>query len=214
MALFLASRLVFRQIDENNPHIQTALARLSSVLPPGLAKCLKESIKAIEEKTPHPDYIRIFEQVAIAWSTQRRMKISYQSLQSTEVREWLLDPYFIDMTGVGYSTYVIGQARREGRERIITFKLDRIKEAVLLEEGFEIPDRLSLERQLGSSWGVMWGEETEVKLKFSPRVVRRVKESVCGHRLGAMLDLILEQRLGHLVPERHISFLAPFPQHC
>lgn len=178
MALFLASRLVFRQIDENNPHIQTALTRLSNVLPPGLAKRLKESIKAIEKKPPHPEYIRIFEQVAIAWSTQRKMLIRYQSLQSKETREWLLCPYFVDMTGVGYSTYVIGHGKHGDREGITTFKLDRIKEVELLDERFEIPQGLSLEKLLGSSWGVMWGEETEVRLKFSPQVTRRVKESV------------------------------------
>jgi len=178
MAIFLASRLVFRQTDENNPHIQTALARLSSVLPPGLAERLKDSVKAIEKKRSHPEYIHIFEQVAIAWSTQRRMKIHYQSLQSNEAKEWLLAPYFVEMTGVGYSIYVIGRASREGRRGIVTFKLDRIRKAELLEESFEIPEGLSLEKLLGSSWGVIWGEETEVKLKFSPKVARRVKESV------------------------------------
>jgi proteasome accessory factor B len=82
------------------------------------------------------------------------------------------------MSGVGYSTYVIGQASREGRIGIITFKLDRIKKAELLEGSFEIPTGLKLGNLLGSSWGVMWGEETEVKLRFSPKVTRRVKESV------------------------------------
>ncbi len=79
---------------------------------------------------------------------------------------------------MGYSTYVIGHAEHGDKEGITTFKLDRIKEAELLNEGFEIPQGLSLEKLLGSSWGVMWGEETEVKLKFSPQVTRRVKESV------------------------------------
>jgi proteasome accessory factor B len=188
MALFLASRLVLRQIDENNPHIQTALTRLCRVLPPGLVPRLRESIEAIGGKPPNANYIRIFEQVAIAWSTQRRMRIHYQSLQSKGAKEWLLAPYFVEMTGVGYSTYVIGQASREGREGIVTFKLDRIRKAELLEESFEIPQGLNLEKLLGSSWGVIWGEETEVKLKFSPKVARRVKESV-WHPSQAIEDL-------------------------
>ncbi len=94
-ALFLASRLVFRQIDENNPHIRSALARISSALPPGLAERLEESIRAIGKKPPHPEYIRIFEQVAIAWSTQRKMRIRYRSLQSEEPKEWLLCPLYL-----------------------------------------------------------------------------------------------------------------------
>jgi len=178
MALFLASRLVLRQTDENNPHIQTALDTLSKVLPQSLAERLADSINAIRKKPPKSDFIRIFEQVAIAWSTQRRMRILYQSLKSSEAKKWLLEPYFVEMTGVGYSTYVIGYAKHNDKEGIITFKLDRIKEAELLEESFEIPRGLSLEGLLTSSWGVIWGEETEVKLKFSSKVARRVKESV------------------------------------
>jgi predicted DNA-binding transcriptional regulator YafY len=178
MALFLASRLVLRQTDESNPHIQTALTKLSGVLPPALAERLKESIQVIGNKPSNPDYIHIFDQVAIAWSTQRRMRICYQSLQSVEAKEWLLAPYFIEVTGVGYSAYVIGHGEHGDKKGITTFKLDRIKEAELLEEGFEIPEGLNLEKLLGSSWGVMWGDDTEVKLKFSARVSRRVKESV------------------------------------
>lgn len=179
MALFLACRLILRQTDERNEHIQAALTKLAATLPPGLACKLYESIDAIAKKSPNPDYVAVFEQVAIAWATQRRMLIHYQSLRSPETKEWLFAPYFVEMTGVGYSTYVIGHAKHQDREGVVTFKLDRIKRAELLEEGFEIPEEMNLEKLLGSSWGVIWGETTsEVKLKFSPHVSRRVKESV------------------------------------
>jgi proteasome accessory factor B len=177
-ALFLASRLVLRQTDEDNPHIESALGRLSTALPPGLGKRLKASIEAIRSRRKAPEFIRIFEQVAAGWATRQRLRLGYRSLHSDEVREWLLDPYFMEMSGVGYSTYVIGQASREGRSGIITFKLDRIQEADLLDESFEVPQGLELDGLLGSSWGVIWGEEVEVKLRFSPNVARRVKESV------------------------------------
>lgn len=94
------------------------------------------------------------------------MRIKYQSLKSPESREWYLEPYFVEMTGVGYSTYVIGLTSQDGWSGIITFKLDRIKEVKLPEEGFDIPLGLSLEKLLGSSWGVIWGGETEVRLMY------------------------------------------------
>ena len=181
MTLFLASRLAIRQTDENNPHISTALSKMASVLPHPLEQQLKEIVKAIKLKPGNDRYVRIFELVAIAWSTQRRMRILYRSLQSTEVKEWRLDPYFVDMTGLGFSIYVIGYAFREGKEGIITFKMERIEEADILEEGFEIPEGLNLEKLMESAWGVIWGEEIEVKLKFSALVARRVKESVWHH---------------------------------
>jgi len=200
MAIFLVCRLVLRQTDESNPHIQSALDKLSSVLPPQIRQRVKQSVDAIMSKPPNSAYIRIFEAVAVAWSTQRKLRIQYQSLKSPETREWKLEPYFVDMTGVGYSTYVIGQATREGRSSIITFKLDRIKDAELLDQGFDLPDGLRLEELLASSWGVIWGDETEVKLRFSPGVTRRVKESV-WHPTQVIEDLpdggcILTVRVG------------------
>jgi predicted DNA-binding transcriptional regulator YafY len=106
------------------------------------------------------------------------MKIHYLSLGSDQTKEWLLEPYFVEMTGVGYSIYVVGHAVREGKEGIITFKLDRVKSAEVLETNFEIPQGLDIEKQLSSSWGIIWGEDTEIKLRFSYRVTRRVKECV------------------------------------
>ncbi len=178
MALFLASRLVLRQIDEDNPHMASALAKIAGALPPELAGRLKIAVQAIKKKPSNPDFIAIFEKVAIAWSTQRRMKISYLALKSSDEKEWLLEPYFVDMTGVGYSTYVIGRALRKEIDEITTFKLERVRKAEILEEGFEIPGDIDLGKLLASSWGVMTGEETQVKLKFSPQVTRRVKESI------------------------------------
>jgi predicted DNA-binding transcriptional regulator YafY len=203
MAIFLASRLCLRQTDENNPHVQLALTKIARALPSPLAEQVKKSADYIGSKVSNPNFTHIFEQVAIAWSTQRKMLIRYQSLQSQETKEWVVCPYFVDMTGVGYSTYVIGHARHEDREGITTFKLDRMREAELLEDSFETPDGLSLERLLGSSWGVMWGEETEVKLKFSPRVARRVKESV-WHSSQTVEDLpgdgcVLTVRVGSVL---------------
>lgn len=178
MALFLASRLALRQTDENNPYMQQALMKVSDVLPPPVAEHLKIGIKTIATKKVNPDFLKIFESVAVAWITQRQMKIEYLSLGSEQTKEWLLNPYFVEMTGIGYSIYVIGQAVKEGKEGIITFKLDRIKSAEVLETNFEIPAGLEIDKLLSSSWGVMWGDETWIKLRFSSRVNRRVKESV------------------------------------
>lgn len=176
MAVFLASRLALRQTDENNPHMQQALIKVSSVLPSPVAERLKSGIEAIAGKKANPEFLNIFESVARAWITQRQMRIHYLSLGSEQVKEWLLEPYFVEMTGVGYSIYVVGHAVREGKEGIITFKLDRIESAEVLESGFEVPADINIEEKLSSSWGIIWGEDTEIKLRFSPQVTRRVKE--------------------------------------
>ncbi|MFH1738010.1 MAG: WYL domain-containing protein [bacterium] len=172
---------MLRQTDENNPHIEKALTKISSVLPSPLTRQLKESAISIGDKKEDPAFIRNFERTAIAWTTQRQMRMKYQSFGSDDVKEWLLEPYFVDMTGVGYSVYIIGHAAREGKEGIITFKLERMKDVEVLNKRFEIPLDLNIGKLLASSWGIFTGdavEITEITLKFSPRVTRRVKESV------------------------------------
>jgi proteasome accessory factor B len=177
VAVFLASRLSLRQTDENNPHVQLALDKVAKTLPSPLAEQVKKSIGAITGKVSNPAFVHIFEQVSIAWTAQRQMRILYRSLHSDEAKEWLLEPYFVDMTGVGYSTYVIGHAARQGKEGIITFKLDRMESAEVLDRNFEVPHDLDLAKLLGGSWGIFWGDEVDIRLKFSPNVARRVKEA-------------------------------------
>jgi predicted DNA-binding transcriptional regulator YafY len=203
MALFLTARLALRQTDENNPHMQQALAKISAVLPLPLAERLKSGIQTIAGKKTNPDFIKTFESVAIAWITQRQMKIRYLSLGSDQTKEWLLEPYFVEMTGVGYSTYVIGHAIRKGKEGIITFKLDRFATAEVLDTNFEIPEDFDISRLLLHSWGIIWGDEAEIKLKFSAKVSRRVKESVWhpSQKIEELKDggCIMTMRVGSLL---------------
>jgi predicted DNA-binding transcriptional regulator YafY len=177
LVVFLASRLAIRQMDEDNPHVKSALSKIASVLPSPLSEQLKQAIDSFQNKPISKAYVHIFEQLAIAWGTRKRVKINYRSLHSNETKEWILDPYFIEMTGTGLSTYVVGNAESADRKGINTFKLDRIQGIERLDEEFEIPDGLDPSKLLENSWGIIWGEGTEVKLKFAPGVTRRVKET-------------------------------------
>jgi len=188
VALFLASRLAIRHTDESNPHVADALYKISGVLPEDLADKIKRSVNTIRNKRTNPDFIQIFEQISLAWTTHSQVIMQYQSLHSLDTKEWILEPYFIEMSGIGDSTYVIGHAIREGRDGVITFKLDRIKKLEFTGKNYEIPPNLEIEKYLDSSWGVVWGDEIEVLLKFSPQVTRRVKESV-WHPSQILTDL-------------------------
>lgn len=178
LLLFLAARLIIRQTDESNPHLASAIKKLTSTLPGPPAKQLRQSAEHLARKPLNPDDMDIFEKAAIAWITQKRLRIVYHSYHRGEVEEWLVDPYFIEMTGIAYSTYIIGYGETFNKNGMFTYKLNRIKEAEILDESFGLPPELDLDALLSSSWGVIWGDEVEVKLKFSPGVTRRVKESI------------------------------------
>lgn len=96
---------------------------------------------------------------------------------SDNIHEYLLSPYFIEPSGVGYAIYVIGYATFF--EDVHTFKLERIQHAELTNESFEIPADFDALALLSTAWGVMYGDRTEtVGLRFSPVVARRVQETV------------------------------------
>lgn len=178
MAIFLACRLATRQTDENNPHIESAVDRISTVLPAPLAPQLKEMAGSVAAKRNAPEFVTAFENTALAWTTQRRMRMRYRSAESPSYKEWLLDPYFVDMTGTGYSIYVTGHGVRKGKDGIFTFKLERMAATEITDECFEVPPDLDYQAMMASSWGIFTGEAIPITLKFSPAVTRRVRESV------------------------------------
>ena len=188
LGLFLAARLIIRQTDDNNPHIKSALVKLTSAMPKSLGISLRKSIVNFGKRLVNLEELDVFEKIAIAWVTQKRIQITYQSLNQDQDKEWLVNPYFIEMTGVGYSTYLIGYGESAGRNGITTFKLNRINEVNILDEDFDIPEDFNIEKLLGSSWGVIWGDEITVKLKFSTNVTRRVRETI-WHQSQQIQDL-------------------------
>jgi predicted DNA-binding transcriptional regulator YafY len=61
-----------------------------------------------------------------------------------------------------------------------TFKLERIEQAELTDIPFELPADFNGITLLEKAWGVMYGEEEPVmvRLRFSPWVTKRVKETL------------------------------------
>jgi proteasome accessory factor B len=177
LILFLAARLMVRQTDNCNPYTQSAISKIISMMPAPLAAQLTRSVKFLGQKPPDPGEVAVFEKVSKAWVTQKRLKISYNSMHRGKIEEWYVDPYFVEMSGVGYSMYLIGYAECGETMGIQTFKLNRIQQAEILDQDFEISHEIKMDELLSSAWGVMWGENVQVKLKFSSSVARRVKES-------------------------------------
>jgi predicted DNA-binding transcriptional regulator YafY len=67
----------------------------------------------------------------------------------------------------------------ELREAVRMFKVDRIREATLLDERYHIPDGFDLDTYMGAAWGLMRGEAGEpvdVVLRFEPEAGRWVAE--------------------------------------
>jgi len=175
ISLFLACRLALRQADKNNPHMRKALEKMAAIMPAELAARLKIGIDDGKEEVD-ANLARVFEAVGLAWITQRQVKLCYLSARDNQLKNWVLEPYFMEMSGAGRSTYVIGHASREGNEGLISFRLDRVKTAEILPVTFEAPSDENLEVLLTSAWGTMWKEQTEVRFEMPANRIHQSRE--------------------------------------
>jgi predicted DNA-binding transcriptional regulator YafY len=180
MALFLSARLASRYADESDPNIEGAFTKLASVLPPPISLHVQETIATMAERRRNRDFERIFDILTTAWASRRRVRIWYRWTKpdgsAQKCYDRLLDPYFIEPSGIGHSCYVIGHDHYS--QAVRTFKIERIQQIELTNEEYIIPPNWSAREYLRTSWGIFHEEEVEVQIRFSPAVAARVKEAV------------------------------------
>ena len=130
---------------------------------------------ALGAKPFNADFSRNLATVTEAWAKGRSLRLSYRSAGRQRPREVVVDPYFLEPSAAGFATYLIGYSRTH--EQMRTFKVERVVSAEMLPQHFQLPDGLEVDRLLSSAWGIIWGEGTQVRLRFSKEVAWRVKES-------------------------------------
>ncbi|HEU5090815.1 MAG TPA: WYL domain-containing protein, partial [Roseiflexaceae bacterium] len=124
------------------------------------------------------DYIRTLEIITRAWADRRRVLMRYRAA-SGDITEREVCPYFLEVSRSEPASYMI--AYDALRDALRTFKLERIVEAEMLDESYAIPESFDPYTHLASAWGVVDDAEVEVRLRFSPAVASRVKESTWHH---------------------------------
>jgi len=175
-SLFIAARLLCRYSDEHNPWVTEALRKLAAVLPAAVGehvqRCAEDAAREGDER-----YSRVFCAVTRAWALRRKVRIWYRAKDSNNLHDYVVCPYFIEPSAVGFSAYLIGHSTYFDSLR--TFKIERIERAEETGEAFVSPSDFDPCAWLSGAWGVMAGGEPEtVILRFSPAASRRVKESV------------------------------------
>src|SRR5690349_928408 len=179
VALFFAARLLAHHSDEHNQHVVSALSKLAAGLPDTtISTHIARAADVIRAKPLRADYMRVLEAITRAWADRRRIAIQYRAA-SGELTERIIWPYFLEVSRSEPASYVIAHDDLRGALR--TFKLERVVAAEILEESYAIPDDFDPYVYLSSAWGVMDEVEVEVRLRFSPAVASRVKESVWHH---------------------------------
>jgi CRISPR-associated endonuclease/helicase Cas3 len=180
MTLYLASRLFVKQHDKRNDAAQNALLKLAGVLT-GDANVGQEVYQAAQELAHRPDdgkYNRIFREVMQAYIYKRRLHIEYEPAHG-EPFFTDFEPYLIEPSAIGFSTYAIGRSSIVNTTR--TYKIERIRSARLLigsQNEYRIPADFPGLDILKNAWSIYYGEKTEpIILRFSPEVRERVAET-------------------------------------
>jgi predicted DNA-binding transcriptional regulator YafY len=187
LAIYLAARLLSRHSDEHNPHVVTALEKLSEVLQeksPLIARHIEQAALAVSSRKIRREYVQALEALTLGWAEGKKVRLRYYSYTKGEVTERLFSPLFIEPSGIGYACYVIGFD--DLRHAIRTLKVERIYDATCTDEPFDIQpeaDSQKIYTLLASAWGIIWrdADAITVVLRFLPEVVRRVKESTWHH---------------------------------
>ncbi|MCC7119614.1 MAG: CRISPR-associated helicase Cas3' [Anaerolineales bacterium] len=187
LTLYLAGRKTSRQTRFHQPHMVNAVEKLAAVLRQPMTERLLNSANRMLEQEKNPEKIKIIETVTQAWVEQRKVRIEYQAFGNDKLTRHTISPYIIEPSIWSDSVYVI--AKSDFNDQIFAFKIDRILSAFLSGEVFEVPESFNDEQLLKHAWGIWVGgkEPVTVKLRFSPAVTRRVKESV-WHPLEKVTD--------------------------
>jgi CRISPR-associated endonuclease/helicase Cas3 len=176
MALLMGVRLMHRHADEADPDVADAFTKLAAVMPAPVAEYVHATVRQMADRPPNPVHSRILQTIALSWAGQKAVRIWYPS-PDHEVKPRVIEPYFLEPSLIGHSSYVVARDRGLGEMR--TFKLERITRAEQTSETYQIPADFDINRYLAGAWGIFHsGEPVEVRLRFYPPAAARVKESI------------------------------------
>jgi predicted DNA-binding transcriptional regulator YafY len=176
MALLMGVRLMHRHANEADPDVADAFTKLAAVMPAPVAEYVHATVRQMAERPANPVYSRILQTIALSWAGQKAVRIWYPSADH-EVKPRVIEPYFLEPSLIGHSSYVVARDRGLGEMR--TFKLERITRAEQTSDTYQIPGDFDINRYLAGAWGIFHsGEPVEVRLRFFPPAAARVKESI------------------------------------
>jgi predicted DNA-binding transcriptional regulator YafY len=103
---------------------------------------------------------------------RRALRMRYYSFQRDAETEREVDPYYL--THFGGGLYLVGYCHF--REAVRVFAVERVRAVEVLRRRFEIPAGFDPREYLDKAWGILQGDLVTVRVVFSPRVGRYIKE--------------------------------------
>ena len=188
LALYLGGRRLQQQTRIAHLPTAAALEKLAIVLRQPMMNNLVRAAQEVLEQEADPQQAHNLEQIVEGWISGRKVRVRYLKPHAETARVHMISPYQIEPSVWGDSVYLIGHS--DHYDAVITLKLNRIERAAVTTEPFTIPDTFDSHAMLEFAWGI-WRADSppqDVRLRFSPLVTPRVKESV-WHPTQTIRDL-------------------------
>lgn len=178
VALLMAARAAQVLPGINSAELAAAIARLESLFPAALHALMRETTHHLPEQALRPHRQTMLTVLHRALVERRRLQVLYETgSRAGQKSRRVMEPYHI--MPYGRSWHLIAYDHQ--REEVLQFKVDRIQEAALLSDTYDIPPDFHLDEYLGDAWGLMRGsavEAEEVILLFASQAGRWVAEEV------------------------------------
>jgi predicted DNA-binding transcriptional regulator YafY len=158
--------------------LESLFTKIKSLLPADMLQLLDRSQEslavAVAPAKAHEAYRGRIDLVGQAILQRRRLAVVYRAMHGrTETRRRVAPYRLLFFEG---SFYVLGHCSL--RQEIRVFALDRIRKMDLTDETFDVPESLSIEEFLKSSFGVFHGPATRVKIRFDREIAGYITEKV------------------------------------
>lgn len=133
----LALLLTASMSKQKNPHLASAMEKLSHALPEPVAKHANLLTELTHPQPLDSARVELFDTITHAWSEQRCVKIWYPSSRGEHnLRTHEVSTYFIEPRPDG-AVYVVGFD--SVLQRVRAFKLNRIQQAEILANTYQTP---------------------------------------------------------------------------
>ena len=177
MAIYMSARLLLAQSSVYNPSIETTFRKLSAVLDAPLREEVWKTLEWMKRRKPDESAVHALDVLTRCWTQRRQARIRYWTLGQEYAVERVIEPYFIQPSALSRGTYVIAFCHY--RKQVRVFRLERIQQALPLEESYEIPESFDANVYLQPYLGVTaTGEPQTVRLRFHPDIARIAQETV------------------------------------
>jgi predicted DNA-binding transcriptional regulator YafY len=168
--IFLAARLLQNLVYVNHPNFSSTFMKLNTIVPSPLKKHINNMLEYFNRKPKKERDFKNFNILIQAWLSQHQIRICYQEAEEDYPVECIVDPYFIEISAIGGTLFVLAFCHTKNTIRVFNF--ERIIGDVIIETlTFKIPVDFNAVEYLGSAWGINLDNKIEnVKLRFKHNI--------------------------------------------